>query len=405
MRIEKHPYLELPTPLKGTDKNTFTEHTLVTRMPEIGRRTISECGFPEKVLLKMKRVVESVPYQDVPLLPDKDSPDSDQWNAEISSLDKTTWLEAPWFFAETCYYRHLLSATGYFLPGAMFHRDPYHHQKSQAYATNLHAFQEFAKFFNSLLPERGNPLDLRELLIADLWGNMADLSINPIWGNKEIKPGKSRGELLIDQSEAMINFLFENAPLERMDIVLDNVGVELAADLMLVAYLLETQLVSKIILHHKVHPILVSDAIIPDTQKIVSDFLDDKSPDLQKIGQLIQKFLIQGHLELRDHFYWSSPRFFWDAPQALLNELERSSLIITKGDANYRRIVGDFHWPTTSSFQAILQYCPVPLLAIRVSKSELMVGLQPGEKEDLDKIDPAWLYNGTRGILQFSRSG
>jgi len=58
------------------------------------------------------------------------------------------------------------------------------------------------------------------------------------------------------------------------------------------------------------------------------------------------------------------------------------------------------HWEHTESFEKITSYFPAPLVALRTLKSELMVGLQPEQTENLQRQDPKWLINGRWGIVQ-----
>src|SRR3990170_8219336 len=73
-------------------------------------------------------------------------------------------------------------------------------------------------------------------------------------------------------------------------------------------------------------------------------------------------------------------------PDDLRSELGRMALVIVKGDANYRRLLGDGHWPPTTPFEKVPAYFPVPLVALRTLKAELIVGLQPGEAERLQAV-------------------
>ena len=75
---------------------------------------------------------------------------------------------------------------------------------------------------------------------------------------------------------------------------------------------------------------------------------------------------------------------------------------MVKGDANYRRLLGDAHWPPTTSFAQATGYFPAPLVALRTLKAEIIVGLRSGEAERLQTEDPAWLVNGKRGVVQAS---
>jgi hypothetical protein len=87
-------------------------------------------------------------------------------------------------------------------------------------------------------------------------------------------------------------------------------------------------------------------------------------------------------------------------PHDLRRDLAAADLVIVKGDANYRRLVGDAHWPPATRFEHAVGYFPAALVALRTLKSELIVGLQPGDTERLAAEDPAWLVNGQRGVIQ-----
>jgi hypothetical protein len=72
--------------------------------------------------------------------------------------------------------------------------------------------------------------------------------------------------------------------------------------------------------------------------------------------------------------------------------------VIVKGDANYRRTVGDAVWPEITPFADVTAYFPAPLLALRTLKSDPIVGLAPGVASSLDAAEPAWRVNGRRGV-------
>jgi hypothetical protein len=80
--------------------------------------------------------------------------------------------------------------------------------------------------------------------------------------------------------------------------------------------------------------------------------------------------------------------------------LAQARLVIVKGDANYRRLVGDSRWPTTVPATEAIPYFPAPLVALRTLKSDPIVGLPPGLAEQLDAEDGEWRVNGKRGLIQ-----
>jgi hypothetical protein len=123
--------------------------------------------------------------------------------------------------------------------------------------------------------------------------------------------------------------------------------------------------------------------------------------EVRAFAQRLIAYLVNGCLRLTDHPFWTSPLPFWEMPESLREELSRADLLISKGDANYRRLLGDAHWRPTTPFGDVLGYVPAPLLAIRVCKAEIVVGLRAEQIEHLDRADPAWLVNGHWGVIQF----
>jgi hypothetical protein len=87
-------------------------------------------------------------------------------------------------------------------------------------------------------------------------------------------------------------------------------------------------------------------------------------------------------------------------PPAVRAELEQADLFVLKGDVNYRRLLGDRHWPHATPLSVAAGDFPRPFLTVRTLKGELMVGLEVGQAEKLATDDPDWMINGQRGIIQ-----
>jgi hypothetical protein len=81
--------------------------------------------------------------------------------------------------------------------------------------------------------------------------------------------------------------------------------------------------------------------------------------------------------------------------------MEQSDLVISKGDAHYRRLLGDRHWAFTIPFTKVMSYFSAPLLALRACKSEVICDLTPGQAEALSKVDAKWMTNGQWAVIQF----
>ena len=63
---------------------------------------------------------------------------------------------------------------------------------------------------------------------------------------------------------------------------------------------------------------------------------------------------------------------------SIIDNFESAHLIIMKGDANYRRLIGDLHWNPTDNFiqvtTSILGYTKLKILALRTCKSLVGIG-------------------------------
>ena len=74
--------------------------------------------------------------------------------------------------------------------------------------------------------------------------------------------------------------------------------------------------------------------------------------------------------------------------------------MVVKGDANYRRLLGDLHWDPTTPFTKIVRPLQ-PLLSLRTPKSLVAAGIAPEKVEEAAAIDPDWMTSGEWGIIQF----
>jgi uncharacterized protein with ATP-grasp and redox domains len=306
------------------------------------------------------------------------------------------------------FYRRILAASGYFQPGPGHGVDPYAPQKRLGLESGGQAYRVLETWQQGWLD--GSPAhgSLEELLIRllhlDLWGNQADLSLFAAGGGERLGYQDVRGQtsrLLVDDAPAVVSHLLSRPSPRRIDFIPDNAGLELVFDLAAADYILKSGAAEQVVFHLKAHPTFVSDAVIQDIQA-TNDFLSASPlPQVGALGERLYRAVEAGRLRLSDHFYWNSPLPFWELPPDLRQDLSGASLLLIKGDANYRRLLGDRHWPFTAAFKEIVCDSPAPLAALRVLKSELAVGLQPGQAEAASEKDPNWLVDGKWGQLQY----
>ncbi len=99
-------------------------------------------------------------------------------------------------------------------------------------------------------------------------------------------------------------------------------------------------------------------------------------------------------------YFWNTSRRLWDLPERLGRAFAGASLVVTKGDANYRRITNDAIWPADATLAEALGPFPAPLLALRTIKSDTLVGVAPERQRALDAAEPGWRTTGTYGVAQ-----
>jgi hypothetical protein len=210
-------------------------------------------------------------------------------------------------------------------------------------------------------------------------------------------------KLLVDDTSRVAAYLAQQDPEDvRVDVILDNAGFELISDLLLADFLLSSRRAASMQFHLKAHPTFVSDAMIKDVRETLAFFASDGHPGVRRLADRLREHVHCGRLRLRTDDFWTAPLRMSDMPLRLRRQLSGSSLIIVKGDMNYRRLLGDYIWPFTTPFEDIVSYAPAPLVALRTLKAELAAGLAPGQQQALDRVDPDWMTSGRWGVIQFA---
>jgi uncharacterized protein with ATP-grasp and redox domains len=394
-----------PAPLRGNERGSFTEDTLSRRLPGIARSLLKEKWHPQ-AQSGLAALADEMPHSRLRPIHDPGAPDSDRWQVDLQPFLGQSWLDAPWFLAEAYFFRRILEATGYFQPGPGQGVDPYRVLKAQALTGVVEQLEALNTRLEKLIASDGEAqlrAALIHLLHTVLWGNRADLSIFPA-GAGSLTEDQLRSGLLLDEAAAAVEYILGRpGGLAQATFILDNVGLELAYDLLLADFLLSQGLTGQVSLHAKPYPTYVSDAMISDIQALVAYLTGAASPAVQRLGRRLQGYLQEDRLHLQDDFFWTSPLPGWEMPPELRQMLASADLLISKGDANYRRWLGDRHWPFTAPIQQVVAYRPAPLLLLRVMKSEIVAGLMPGQPEKMYQVDPSWLFSGRSALIQFVR--
>jgi uncharacterized protein with ATP-grasp and redox domains len=398
--MENIPVGPIPEPLRGSEPDSFAFYTITVRFPRILNQVLKENDLPADEQKSMRQLLDEIPGSPLRPLIDQKAPDVEQWSAYLHPYTGQSWLQTPWFFCEIYFFRRIIEAIRYYEKDADERLDPYQVQKEH----NLE--ETIAGLTGNLQAHPMNSVNdlknaLQEALIMGVWGNQTDLSMWP----SDQGPGKTGEQddshLLVNKAVSIAEYLAQ-ASQPRVDIILDNAGAELTRDLILADLLLSSQLQAAVHLHAKPHPTYVSDATAQDVHRTVAAFNQIEGGELGRIGQRFSEALLGGRLQIHENYYWTSPLSGWQMPDSLYDDLGKANLVISKGDANYRRFLGDRHWPFTTPFADITRYRPAPLAALRVLKSEVACGLEPEQPALLRQKDPEWLIDGRWGVIQFA---
>lgn len=378
-----------PKPIRTDGSNAFAQDTMQRRVPNIIRETQRlNQDYSDSMQEALERLLRNIENNaPIPRIYDP------VWSAQLIRHRDESWLGTEWFFAETYFYRLLIEAVRWEKTG----RDPFApHKLREIKSDAIRAALDRALTAPS--EER-----LAGALLRSLWGNRVDLSYAVAAAHGSA--GETE-DLLVDERHAVVDHLLSREPGE-VHLVLDNAGTELAMDFLLTDVLLDG-VAERVIMHVKRHPTFVSDATYDDVLILLAemtgrgDFTKGFGDAGKEVGTRLQSALLDGRLLVEPDIFWNSGWFLWEMPPRFESFFERAALVVFKGDANYRRIVGDALWQPETPFTQVTDYFPAPLLALRSLKSDPIVGLPPGMAARLDGEDALWRINGRRGVAQFA---
>lgn len=382
--------MQLPPIIHTSDPGSWAHHTFKERIPRIIDDVIAANDYPPEIVSALRALRTEIISGTIRALAEV-TDDRAFWDEHTREYVGKTWLDVPWYWAEAFFYRRVLEAVRYFQPGIYYHRDPYARIKRQELERAPYAVEKVIERIPA-----DEVIAFRSLMHAALWGNRVDLSMY------NIAQGEPDHEnVLVDDTMSVWAHLQSHRN-KRVDFICDNAGTELLFDLVLIDFLLRNHLAREIVLHLKPQPTFVSDAMIRDVH-LSLDALEQFGGALGQLGTRLTQAIANHQLTLRDHPFWVTGFFFHVLPADLRAMLAQSSLVISKGDANYRRLIGDCHWEPTTSFELAAAHFPASVVAVRTLKSEPIVGLRAGVAEQLRAQDTMWNINGRFGIIQFRK--
>jgi len=406
----------IPSPLWTSEPSSFARNTFLVRIPRILQETIQENNFPPDILGAMKTLHDELARGNITALAE-DAPDRNFWNTISRDYIGRSWLDVPWFWAETFFYRRVLEASQYFQPGNWHLVDPYRVKKQKELETAPRALNAALEALPNDPPSR-----FERLLHNALWGNRIDLSYNVAANIEQRAHDAERENILVDDTARVWELLRGGS--RKIAFITDNTGTELLNDLALADFLLDEgngvgalataqgdreepalslskgrPYASEIVLHLKAQPYFVSDAMPRDVEMSI-DALAHGDEYAAALAHRLRGYVATSRLKLTTHWFYTTCLFYFQLPRDLIAQLAEMDLLILKGDANYRRLVGDAHWQPDASFRDATRYFPAPFVSLRTLKAEVVLGLKPGQAEILGREDADWMVNGRRGVIQ-----
>uniref|UniRef100_A0A7S1N9U1 Sugar phosphate phosphatase n=1 Tax=Eutreptiella gymnastica TaxID=73025 RepID=A0A7S1N9U1_9EUGL len=403
-----------PLQIFGEDESVFCYMTLVQRMPVIARDIIrdnawlteAQAAAVEEIAKELEDGGRGI-CRPVARL-EADGNDPNQATAYERALIAPfreyigkQWRETPWLHGEIFFYHRILEAI-----------DWWSHQKDHFEVPKMKSL-ELAKESMLLLtnaiasspcPEAEKDAALLKLIHSCLWGNKVDLCLFKVddFSEEGVKEKDKGSNIMTDNAPEIVAHLKALQGKGQVDFILDNFGYELFTDLVLTYFILEYNYTENVVLHCKEYPYYVSDALEKDVVFLLDHLCELGDESAKTVGQRLKDLHAQGRLSWTSHPFWMAPSEFVDMPSDVRSTLAKSDLVFVKGDLNYRRLVGDRHWPYTTPFEQTVNYFPAPLCSLRTNKSEVLVGVTDESLKAVQSQDPEkWLVSGNFGVVSF----
>jgi uncharacterized protein with ATP-grasp and redox domains len=385
--------INLPPFIMTSEKVSFARKTIEERKPIIIDRILSQYDFTIPVRMALLDFKKELAQEPIKPLHEHTS-DRFIWDKDLEPWLGKTWLEIPWFLAETYFFRRILELVHYFQPGPWMHRDPYGFLKEKE---NIESLPVVVEEYQPISGEEASLENFQRTCYSALWGNRGDLSNLDTFENDM---GTQSHKIILNQTKSIYQFLSRKPA--KIAYFFDNVGKELYFDLALIDFLLETNLAKSVTCYLKSQPFFVSDAMPEDLEKSIDLLITSQSTTVQNLAKRIISALKSSTIKLVSNPYFATSHMYRDMPVVLKSQVSSHDLAILKGDVNYRRLFGDRHWNPTTSVELAGGYFPTSFLSLRTLKSELILGMP---EETINKMENEaeqdWLTNGKRGLITF----
>lgn len=435
--------MNYPLPLSARVEGSFAYLTVRDRLPVILTRVIDhiyrdkvviaakygegaseECKEITNRLSQLKNELQTnKPLRPIQTQRDPGLHDDSEWWNKIFDThcqengEAPKWFSSSWLYVECYMYAKIHEA--FYKSDLLRAYDPFLWQKRNALTDNISAVEALGSHCLSVIQQLPNidQENLRDYVIQffelSVWGNRCDLSIS---GGEDVAQRNDlvtsleslRPNLIANHSDELWQ-LMSALPEDQRDIVfiLDNAGFELVSDFCLATFLIESGLATSITFHVKTRPWFVSDTLKEDFIWTV-DTLRIMESEVGQLGAMWETYITEGRWKVVENRFWTSSYDFADMKEVdsnLYTELSKASLLIFKGDLNYRKLVGDLDWPCETDFQRSLRgFTLAPLLALRTAKGGPVVGLGRGVEQQTATHAADWNTTGEYGMIQLCSS-
>lgn len=371
-----------PKPIKRSHGQGFVDYTITRRLPKI-LANIEDQLEEQSAQAMLQAMIAGSPI-DTTIF----TRPTAYWHNYLDQLTDLTWDDLSFFDLEFLFYHGLNSIAGYFDTGADVFLQTRQSALNRAIpdlATGLETLSELSE------------IDLlRATLRGALLANETDYSqlITPqgdtsLWHER----------MLLDDSEQWLSLLQQNFEKQDIHIIADNAGHELCWDLVMTDVILRLFKDIRVVIHVKPWPMFVSDALPSDVDETIDKFLNNGlSDDMCLLGQRLRA--VWDRLQIQAEADWGEPRHFNALDKTLANILSNSIGVIAKGDLNYRRFVQDRQWPMDTPVEVATSGVPFKALALRVLKSDALVGIDPSITATAAAKFDDWRTRGYFAVVQ-----
>jgi uncharacterized protein with ATP-grasp and redox domains len=366
----------LPEFIGCRDPASFGFHTVKHRLPKILSQARAGLDAVRAADPRLDELLDDV-VTGGPVRPQHFAPATAFWDTYLDSVLERPWSELPFFDTEFCFYQAINSIAGAFDSNI----DVFAGLKLQALTDAVAALG---------VASTASPAtdSMSDLITRATSGNMVDLS----------RPGLPHAQRFLVDDRALLSKALSQ-PNDCVHIILDNAGSELCADLILSDRLLQED-TSQLVLHAKPWPMFVSDAVVQDVERSVERFCDGGAGvGLQAVGARLRAAKAGGRLSIEAHTSFGEPRHFGNLAEDLALRLGEASVVIAKGDLNYRRFIEDRAWPAETPL-ALANRASFSAFALRVLKSEALAGVPPSTVQTIAREDPDYRINGRYAMVQ-----